>query len=186
MSGEQRKIMRIYDKDIIRRAERIKLLLLDVDGVLTDGSLIYTDKGYQIKQFNVNDGLGISLARKAGIKCAVLTAKKTEVVRLRCEDLSIDKVYQDVHYKIEVLQDILGTFSVSEENICFMGDDLIDIPLLRRAGLAVCPPNAVSEAAQFAHFLTQERGGSGAVREVTDLLVRSQGKWEEVTRRYFE
>jgi 3-deoxy-D-manno-octulosonate 8-phosphate phosphatase (KDO 8-P phosphatase) len=165
--------MRTYDEDIIRRAEKIKLLLLDVDGVLTDGGLIYTDKGYQIKQFNVKDGLGIALARKAGIKCAVLTAKKTDVVRARCRDLAIDKVYQDVHYKIEVLNDILETFSVSEENICFVGDDLIDIPILRRAGLAVCPANAVAEVAGSVHFITQKNGGSGAVRE-------------EVTRRYFE
>jgi 3-deoxy-D-manno-octulosonate 8-phosphate phosphatase (KDO 8-P phosphatase) len=116
----------------------------------------------------------------------VLTAKKTDVVRARCRDLAIDKVYQDVHYKIEVLNDILETFSVSEENICFVGDDLIDIPILRRAGLAVCPANAVAEVAGSVHFITQKNGGSGAVREVTDLLIKAKGKWEEVTRRYFE
>ena len=175
-----------YSQDLIERAKKIKVLILDVDGVLTDGKLIYTDHGEEVKNFNVNDGLGIFLVRNSGIKCVVLTAKGSEIVQKRCKELRIDKVYKNCHYKIEAFDDILGTFKVEPENICFVGDDLIDIPVLKRVGLAICPKNAVLEVKDHVHFVSEKKGGGGAVREVCDFILRSQGKWEEVTKRYFE
>ena len=175
-----------YSQDIIERAKKIKVLVLDVDGVLTDGKLIYTDHGEEIKNFQVNDGLGIFLVRNAGIKSAVLTAKGSKIVEKRCEELRIDKIYKNCHYKIEAFDNLLKSFAVEPENICFMGDDLIDIPVLRRVGLAVCPQNAIEEVKAYVHFVSDKNGGDGAVRDVCNLLLKSQGKWEEVTKRYFE
>lgn len=175
-----------YTEDIINRAKRIRMLLLDVDGVLTDGRIIYGNYGDEIKNFDVNDGLGIFLVKRAGFKCVILTAKGSKVVKKRAKELGMDKVYQDFHHKIEALYEIRKHFKIADEEICFMGDDIIDIPVLRRAGLAVVPPNAMDEVKLFAHLVTTKRGGRGAVREICDLLLKAQGKWEEVTKRYFE
>lgn len=175
-----------YSQEMVERAKKITMLLLDVDGVLTDGRIVYGNYGDEIKNFDVNDGLGIFLVKRAGLKCVILTAKGSKVVKKRAKELGIDKVYQDFHHKIEALYKIRKTFKIKDEEICFVGDDLIDIPVLKRAGLAVVPPNAMDEVKQFAHFITQKKGGRGAVREVCDFLLKSQGKWEEITKRYFE
>jgi 3-deoxy-D-manno-octulosonate 8-phosphate phosphatase (KDO 8-P phosphatase) len=175
-----------YPADIIERAGKIKILILDIDGVLTDGKLIYTDRGEEIKNFNVNDGLGIFLLRNSGIRSMVVTAKGSGIVNKRCKELRIDKVYKNCHYKIKAFEDIIKRFKVSPENICFVGDDLIDIPVLRRVGLAVCPENAVREVKEHVHFVTEQNGGNGAVREVCDFILKSQNKWEEITKPYFE
>jgi 3-deoxy-D-manno-octulosonate 8-phosphate phosphatase (KDO 8-P phosphatase) len=175
-----------YTPEIMERAKRIKVLLLDVDGVMTDGRIIYGIKGEEIKNFDVNDGLGIILVKRAGFKCAILTAKGSKVVAKRAKELKIDKVYKDFHYKIKALGPICSEFKVTEEEICFIGDDVIDAPILKRVGLAVCPPNAMDEVKALAHLITQKPGGRGAVREVCDLLIRAQGKWDETVGRYFE
>ena len=171
--------------DITERAKKIKLLLLDVDGVLTDGRIIIGNYGDEIKNFHVADGLGILLVKKAKIRCAIITAKISRIVKIRARHLSIDRVYEN-HYKIRSLKDIKRRFRVKEDEICFVGDDLIDIPILKRAGLSVVVPDAAEEAKSAAHYITKRRGGHGAVREVCEIILKSQGKWEEVTRRYFE
>ncbi|MFH1798526.1 MAG: HAD hydrolase family protein [Candidatus Omnitrophota bacterium] len=175
-----------YSLDVIERAKKIKLLALDVDGVLTDGRIIYGSYGDELKNFDVNDGLGILLVKRARLKCIILTAKGAKVVTKRAKELGIDKVYQNFHYKIEALKKIRAKFRVKEEEICFVGDDLIDIPILKRSGLAVSPPNAVDDVKKFAHFITKKSGGRGAVREVCDLLLKAQEKWDKATARYFE
>ncbi|NQT22253.1 MAG: HAD hydrolase family protein [Candidatus Omnitrophica bacterium] len=172
--------------DVIERAKKIKLLLLDVDGVLTDGRIIYGDYGDEIKNFDVNDGLGVMLVKRAGLKCAIITAKSSRIVKKRAKLMGVDKVYGDYHYKIEALPDILRRFAVKEEEICFVGDDIIDIPILKRIGLAICVPNAMDDVKKIAHHTTEKMGGRGAVREVCELLLKVQGKWEEATKRYFE
>jgi 3-deoxy-D-manno-octulosonate 8-phosphate phosphatase (KDO 8-P phosphatase) len=174
-----------YSPDIIERAKKIKILVLDVDGVLTDGRIIYGNYGDEIKNFDVNDGLGIFLIRKAGIKCVVLTAKASRVVAKRTKELRIDKLYQGFHYKIDALRKIRRKFRVTDDQICFVGDDLIDIPVLKRVGLAVSPPGAMEEVKPFSHFITKNSGGRGAVREVCNFLLKAQGKWDEATKRYF-
>ena len=171
--------------DIRDRAKRVKLLLLDVDGVLTDGRIILGNYGDEIKNFNVNDGFGIILLRRTGIKCAIITARLSKIVKIRAKQLSIDKVYQN-HYKIRSLNNILKKFKVKLEEVCFIGDDLIDIPILKRVGMAVAVPNGTKEVKDVAHHITQNNGGYGAVREICELILKAQGKWEEATKRYFE
>ena len=174
-----------YSQEILDRARKVKVLVLDVDGVLTDGRIVYGNYGDEIKNFDVNDGLGIILVKRAGIKCVILTAKASRVVTKRAKELKIDRVYHNFHYKIEALRMICRRFKVTEEEVCFVGDDVIDIPVLKRVGLAVSPPNAMDYVRTFSHFTTLKRGGRGAVREVCDLILNAQGKWDEVTKRYF-
>ncbi len=175
-----------YSEDVIERAKKIKLLVMDVDGVLTDGRIILGNYGDEIKNFDVNDGLGIMLVRKSGIKTVILTAKASRVVTKRAKDLKIDKVYHNFHYKIKALEMIRKKFKMNDDAICFVGDDVIDIPVLKRIGLAVSPPNAMIDVKEFAHFITEKPGGRGAVREVCDLLLKAQGKWAEITKPYYE
>ncbi len=171
--------------DIETRAKKIKLLLLDVDGVLTDGKIIIGSYGDELKNFNVNDGLGIILTKKAGIKCVIITARNSKIVKIRAKQIGIDRIYEN-HYKIESLNDILKRFNVCCEEICFMGDELIDIAILKRVGLAVAVPNAVEEVKKIVHYVTKKEGGQGAVREVCEIILKSQDKWEGAIKRYLE
>jgi len=175
-----------HSSEITKRAKKIKLLVLDVDGVLTDGRFVYGNHGEETKNFDVNDGLGIYLIRRSGIKCVILTAKASRSVTKRAKELKIDKVYHNFHYKIEALETIKKNFKVDNDEICFVGDDVIDIPVLKRVGLAVCPPNAVDDVKPFVNFITGKKGGRGAVREVCDFLMKAQGTWDKVTSQYFE
>ncbi|KJJ85709.1 YrbI family 3-deoxy-D-manno-octulosonate 8-phosphate phosphatase [Candidatus Omnitrophus magneticus] len=175
-----------YSKDIIERAKKIEIFLLDVDGVMTDGMLPYDKHGNSLKLFNVKDGFGIFLLKKAGLKCVIITAKSARTVTLRAKDLKINKVYGDYHYKIKAYEDIKKRFNVSDEALCFIGDDLIDIPVLKRVGLAVCPSDAVSYAKTYAHFTAENKGGRGAIREVCDLILNAKGLWDNVTADYFK
>lgn len=178
--------MERYPLELIEKAKKIKLLVLDVDGVLTDGKIVYGNHGDELKNFDVNDGLGIMLIKRSKIKCVFLTAKASSVVTKRAKELKIDKVYHNFHYKIEALKKINKKFRVKNEEICFIGDDLIDIPVLKRVGLAVSPPNAMDDVKPFVHFITEKKGGRGAVREVCDFLLKAQDLWHEVTSRYFK
>jgi len=171
--------------EINDRLRNIKLLLLDVDGVLTDGRIIIGNYGDEIKNFDVNDGLGIILLKRAGIKCAIMTAKSSRIVKIRAKHLKIDKIYEN-HYKIKCLRHIKRRFRLNEDEICFVGDDLIDLPILRRVGLAVAVPNAVKEVREAAHYITKNQGGRGAVREICELILKAQNKWQEIAAKYFE
>lgn len=177
---------RDYPEEVIERAKKIKLFVMDVDGVLTDGRITYGTYGDELKNFNVNDGLGIILMKRAGIKCVILTAKASRSVKKRAKELKINKVYQNFHYKINALTKMINKFRVKNEEICFIGDDIIDIPVLSRVGLAVTVPNGREEVKPYAHYVTEKKGGHGAVREVCDLIIKSQGLWDNVTKAYFE
>jgi len=171
--------------DIKERAGKIKLLLLDVDGVLTDARIVMGNYGDEIKNFNVNDGFGIMLLKRAKLKCAIITAKSSRIVKARSRHLGIDRIYEN-HYKIKSFEGIKRRFRVKEEEICFVGDDLIDMPILKKVGFAVAVPDAVQEVKDIAHYVTQKRGGRGAVREICEIILKTQGRWEGVTRKYFE
>jgi len=175
-----------YSPELIDKARNIKLLLLDVDGVLTDGRIICDNSGNETKNFDVNDGFGIMLIRRAGIKCVFLTAAGAPLVAKRAKELKIDKVYKNFHYKIEAYGKLKKKFKVEDKEICFIGDDLIDIPILKRAGFAVCPQNAMEEVKAFSHYVSDKKGGRGAVREICNFILKAQGSWEKVTARYFE
>jgi 3-deoxy-D-manno-octulosonate 8-phosphate phosphatase (KDO 8-P phosphatase) len=171
-------------KKIRQKAKKISMLILDVDGVLTDGKIIYDSKGNEMKFFNVLDGLGLVLLRKAGIKTAIITAKASKVVVRRSKDMQILRVYQNRHNKQETYREILKEFKLSDDKVCFMGDELIDLPVLKRVGLAVAVSNAVSEVKKVADYVTARRGGEGAVREVVELILKSQKKWDMIVESY--
>jgi len=163
---------------VLDRAKRIKLLIVDIDGVMTDGRIVYSIYGDELKFFDVTDGFGISLLRTAGIPSVIITAKKSRIVTLRARDMRVAKAYQGYLDKLIPYENVLKRFKVAPEEICFIGDDLIDIPVLKRVGFAVAVPNAVEETKGAAHYITSKTGGRGAVREVCDMILKSQGKWE--------
>lgn len=171
---------------IKEKAKKIKLLIMDVDGVLTDGRIIYTNSGDQLKFFDVTDGMGLSLFSRAGLKSAILTAKESKIVSERAKEMHIDKVYQNALRKGEVFQKILDDFNVKAYEVCFIGDDVVDIPVLKKAGLALSVPNAVDEVKKRAHYVTKKEGGRGAVREIIDMILKAQGKWDKLMERYIE
>ncbi len=154
------------------------MLVLDVDGVLTDGKIIFDSRGKETKNFDVQDGFGIVFFRKAGFKTAIITARASKVVTIRAKDLNIDRIYQDAYPKINAYQKLLRDLKVKDGEVCFMGDDLPDLPVLKRVGFAVSVVNAVPEVKKVAHYITKRRGGKGAVREVIELILKSQGKWK--------
>ena len=172
--------------EVAERARRVKLLIVDIDGVMTDGRIVYSIYGDELKFFDVTDGFGISLLNRAGIKTAIITAKKSRIVKMRARDLKIAKAYQGFIDKLIPFDKLLKKFKIAAENICFIGDDLPDMPILRRVGFAVSVPNALDEVKAAAHYITSKAGGRGAVREVCDILLKSQGKWDEATAKYFK
>ena len=172
--------------EVAERARRVKLLIVDIDGVMTDGRIVYSIYGDELKFFDVTDGFGISLLNRAGIKTAIITAKKSRIVKMRARDLKIAKAYQGFIDKLIPFDKLLKKFKIAAENICFIGDDLPDMPILRRVGFAVSVPNALDEVKAAAHYITLKAGGRGAVREVCDILLKSQDKWDEATAKYFK
>jgi len=168
---------------IEEKAKKIKLLILDVDGVLTDGRIIYDNFGDEIKCFNVYDGFGMTLLHQAGIKSVIITAKKARIVERRAKDMHIAKVYSD-YRKLKVYESVIKKFKLKDEEVCFIGDDLIDLPVLKRVGLSVAPPEAVEEVKNSCHYITKKSGGKGAVRELVEIILKSQGLWYTMTADY--
>ncbi len=163
-------------KDLVRRAKQIRFLLLDVDGVLTDG-LIYLDSdGREIKAFHIHDGHGLSLLQEAGIRVGLISGRASRVVDFRAKELGITDVHQGVFKKLPVYLDLLKKYKLQDQQMAYMGDDIIDIPILERAGLAIAVVNAVKAVKAKAHMVTMHPGGEGAVREVTDFLLSVQNK----------
>ncbi len=169
------------EKDIIEKAKRIKLLILDVDGVMTDGSIILDNDGNELKIFNVRDGHGIKMLNKAGIKVAVITGRESRVVRRRADELGIKELHQGIFNKSSVYESILQKYSFKDEEVAFMGDDIVDIEILKRAGLPAVPYDAAEDVKQWAVFVSTKKGGRGAVREFTDLILKSSGLWDKVS-----
>lgn len=161
---------------IEERARNIKLLILDVDGVMTDGRIIYDNFGDEFKAFDVQDGYGMVLWYRAGLKSAIITAKKSRIVSRRAKTCHITKLFQDARDKGAIYDKILKIFKLTDEEVCFIGDDFIDIPIMKRAGLAVAVPYSRPEIKSLAHYVTKAEGGRGAVREVTELILKSQNK----------
>ncbi len=168
------------------KLEDIKLLLLDVDGVLTDGKIVYTDSGEQIKAFDVKDGHGLKLLMRSGAEVVLITGRESKVVLHRARDLGIQEVYQKVTNKIEVYDKIIKEKNLEDKNVGFIGDDLIDMPVLRRVGFSAAVRDAIPEVKEIVDYVTSKKGGEGAVREVCELLLKSQNKWEELTERYYK
>lgn len=167
------------------RLKGVRLLLLDVDGVMTDGRIVYDANGVETKFFNVKDGHGIKMLQRAGIEVGIISGRQSQVVVNRAAELGIELVYQKALDKLAPYLEILAFRGLLDEQVAFMGDDIIDIPVLRRVGFAVTPSDALDYVREHAHFVTQNRGGWGAVRELCDLLLKGTGKWEQITARYY-
>lgn len=167
-------------KTIMEKAGKIKFLILDVDGVMTDGSIILDNDGNEFKRFHVRDGHGIRMLGKAGIKTGIVTGRRSKVVDIRAKELGIKDVFQKVYEKSKVYEKILKKYNYKDEDVAFMGDDIVDVELLKRAGLSAVPSDADEETKKHADIVMKEDGGRGAVREFTDLILKSSGLWKKV------
>lgn len=172
--GHQRK------RQLLERAKRIRLLLLDVDGVLTDGRIIYGSGGVELLNFHVRDGFALKAAQASGITVALLSGRKSEALLRRAEELRVEEVHTGVDDKVAVYQRLLKRYRLEGSAVAYIGDDLPDLPLLRRVGLAVAVADAPADVRRAAHLVTSLPGGRGAVREVVDWLLKSQGSWDRV------
>jgi 3-deoxy-D-manno-octulosonate 8-phosphate phosphatase (KDO 8-P phosphatase) len=157
--------------------KKIKCLAMDLDGVLTDGRIIIDSNGVETKNFDVQDGFGIVFLKKCAIKTAIISARASGVIAHRAKDLKIDKVYEGAYPKLGAYESMLKEFKVSDEEVCFIGDDLADLSVMRRCGFAVAVANAVAEVKQIADHVTVKQGGRGAVRETIELILKAQGHW---------
>ncbi|HZE71763.1 MAG TPA: HAD hydrolase family protein [Pyrinomonadaceae bacterium] len=174
------------ENSIERRASRIKLLLMDCDGVLTDGRLLLLENGDEQKWFSARDGLGLELWRRAGLKSGIISGRNSKAVERRARELKMDFVRQGSEDKIAKFDELLRLAGVGDEQVAFIGDDLNDIPLMRRSELAIAVADAAPEAQQAAHYITSARGGYGAVREAVELILRAQGYWSDLLEKYLK
>jgi 3-deoxy-D-manno-octulosonate 8-phosphate phosphatase (KDO 8-P phosphatase) len=162
----------------------IEMLVMDVDGVLTDGSLIIHSNGSESKCFSALDGHGIRMWKRAGLDVALISGRASEPTLRRAEQLQIEHVFQDCHHKLPVLEKFLEQVSLSPEQVVYIGDDLTDLPVIRYAGFGVAVANAVAEVKRYADYVTIRPGGHGAVREVIELILKNSGRWEKLMKRY--
>ena len=172
-------------KEIKDKARKIKLLILDVDGVMTDWSIILDNKGNETKRFHVRDGHGIKMIQRAGIKVGIITGRKSKVVEVRARELGITEIHQRIFKKSVVFEKMLKKYKCKSENVAFMGDDIVDQELLKRSGLAAVPADAEEGAKKLADLVMKKNGGRGAVREFTDLILKSSGDWAKVSGESF-
>ena len=169
---------------LFRKAKGIRLLVLDVDGVLTDGAIVYDHKGNQVQGFFVRDGLGIKLLLEAGVKVAIISARTSKALSKRSCELGIDMVYQGEKDKVSCLKNIMASLSLSKEQVCGMGDDLVDLPFLGKCGLSVTVSDAPGEVKERVDLVTENPGGRGAVREVCELILKAKGIWQDILSRF--
>lgn len=168
---------------IKKLCEPIKMIISDIDGVMTSGSINYSSTD-EIKSFDVQDGAGIKYLQRAGIEVAVITGRESESLQRRCSELGITILYQGAKNKMEPFNAILEKHHLSLDEICYIGDDFPDIPPLRKAGFSVAPANALPEVKLASNYITRLAGGSGAFRELAMLIIKSQGKWNDIYARY--
>jgi len=173
-------------KSCLPRAKEVKLFLLDVDGVLTDGTITYTHEGNEIKSFHTRDGLGIRLLMESGVEVGLITARESAAVNRRVQDLGITYVYQKAKNKLEIYEQLLKKLNLQPSEVGYMGDDWLDLPLLVRVGFAVTVQDAVPEVLQVAHYITKRKGGHGAVREACDLILQAKKTGKELLQKYMK
>ena len=174
----------MLSSDLEKKAKKIKLILMDADGVLTEGKIIFYSGGGEAKAFDVKDGVGIKLAQRAGLKIGIITGRTSEAIARRAQELEVEEIHQGAKEKIISYEKILSKHSLHDENVCFIGDDIIDIPVMKRVGFPAAVADAHEDILPFAIYQTSLKGGQGAVREVIDLIIKTQGKWHQVVKKY--
>src|SRR5690349_9984470 len=172
------------DSEVQSRAARIKLFLMDCDGVLTDGRIWVLENGEDQKAFHTRDGLGLELFHRAGLKSGVISGRVSSALTRRAAKLRMSYVRQGCEDKEQAFAEILANADVTNEEVAFAGDDLVDIPLMLKSGLALAVADAVAETRERAHYVTEARGGRGAVREMVELILKAQGRWDDLLRHY--
>jgi 3-deoxy-D-manno-octulosonate 8-phosphate phosphatase (KDO 8-P phosphatase) len=170
--------------DLRARCAAIDLLIVDVDGVLTDGGIIYSDDGAELKQFHVRDGSGLKIWQFVGKRAALITGRQSKVVAVRAAELGIDPVIQGTADKMPAYRELLRAGGWRTEQVCYVGDDVPDLPILRHCGLAVAVADACPEVLAEAHYVTQASGGRGAVRDTIELVLRCQGHWQAIVEKF--
>lgn len=171
---------------ILGKARQIKAILMDVDGVMTHGKIVYDSNGIEIKHFNAHDGLGITLARLAGIKTGIISSRESGTIRVRAAELKMDYLYLGRNKKFPALQALCRKYRFELENICFIGDDLPDIPVIEAVGLGVAVSNATELTKASADYVTHNAGGEGAVREIVEIVLQSQKLYEKAVKKVLE
>lgn len=166
-------------RSLNNRLRRVRLLVCDVDGVMTDGS-VFMGPGGEFKQYGIPDGLGLLFLRQQGIQVGWLSARPSPATRIRARDLKIDFLMQPTNGKVPAAEKLLRRLGLNWTQLCYVGDDVLDLGMLRRAGVAIVPANAVPEARVLAHHVTAACGGHGAVREVSELILKAQKKWDRI------
>lgn len=167
-----------------QRCQNIELILADVDGVLTSGEIIFNNQGIETKQFHIRDGLGIRLWQRAGYKFGLITGRSSHVVKIRAAELGIEIVRQTAEDKLPIALEIISQLGIQPEQVCYIGDDLPDVPVIRHVGLGVAVADACAEARTHAHMTTHLPGGQGAVRETIEFVLKSQRRWDDLIQKY--
>lgn len=175
---------KITNKTLFEKAKKIKLVIFDVDGVLTDGGIILDGDNNEYKKFNVRDGHGIKLLQRAGVEVALITGRYSRVVEKRATELGIREVYQRCLKKTEAYEELLGKLALGDEEAAYLGDDVVDIPVMRRVGLPVAVADAHEEAKKYALMVTAADGGCGAAREFIEFILKAKGFWNDIIAAY--
>lgn len=171
-------------QDILEKASRIKLVIFDVDGVLTDGSLFLSDDGQEYKAFNSKDGFGMRLLQDSGIDVGIITGRESTLVRLRMEELGITQIMQGRREKGPALDEMMEITGLTLDQIAYVGDDVVDLPIMSRVGLSIAVQDARPVVKKHAHWITESVGGRGAGRDVCELILEAHGKWDDIIKRY--
>ncbi|MCP4649869.1 MAG: HAD-IIIA family hydrolase [PVC group bacterium] len=167
-----------------QKAEKIKIVIVDVDGVLTNGTIIYGNFGDEYRSFSVHDGMGFALLHRTGIKSAIITAKSSRAVSKRAKELKINLVFKNVKNKLLVFKKLLKRLKLKPEEACYIGDDLLDLATIQAAGFSITVPQACKEVKEAAHYITQKNAGAGAVREAIELILKAQSKWPALIKTF--
>ena len=174
-----------YSEEILNRARKIRLVLFDVDGVLTDGRLFFSDNGEEGKSFHARDGLGINLLQQSGIAVGIITARQSNLVAHRARDLKIEHIFQGRKEKFPAYRELCETLGLNADQVAFVGDDVVDLPIMLDVGLAVTVPQGHQIVKQHAHWTTINEGGNGAARDVCELVMHSQDTYDTVMQQFF-
>lgn len=162
------------------KAKDIKLVILDVDGVMTDGRIVIDDNGVESRNFDIKDGMGVVVLMMSGVEVAIITSKKSGAVRHRAEELKIKRFYEGIKKKTEPYEEILKEMNITDAQVAYVGDDLVDLSMMKRVGLPIAVGDAVEDVKNHAAYVTVARGGYGAVREAAEMILKAQGKWDKI------